>query len=148
MKEIDPERLEMLYDRFCDVCLVEKEVWTEIYMPRQVEKGLIMTNVQEKYEVVIDSEDVEDTLEVNIPLGKAALKAACRTKQLDEINQAIRTATRSVVKTDADMKAAVELVRVINQLEAAQKKNDPGCRSVDIVLADGIPCRSPCSCHG
>ena len=76
MKETEPERLEMLYDRFCDVCLVEKEVWTEIYMPRQVEKGLIMTNVQEKYEVVIDSEDVEDTLEVNIPLGKAALKAA------------------------------------------------------------------------
>ena len=76
MKDIDPERLEMLYDRFCDVCLVEKEVWTEIYMPRQIEKGLIMTNVQEKYEVVIDSEDVEDTLEANIPLGKAALKAA------------------------------------------------------------------------
>ena len=76
MKDIDPERLEMLYDRFCDVCLVEKEVWTEIYMPRQVEKGLIMTNVQEKYEVVIDSEDVEDTLEANIPLGKAALRAA------------------------------------------------------------------------
>ena len=76
MKEIEPERLEMLYDRFCDVCLVEKEVWTEIYMPRQVEKGLIMTNVQEKYEVVIDREDVEDTLEANIPLGKAALKAA------------------------------------------------------------------------
>ena len=76
MKEIEPERLEMLYDRFCDVCLVEKEVWTEIYMPRQVEKGLIMTNVQEKYEVVIDSENVEDPLEANIPLGKAALKAA------------------------------------------------------------------------
>ena len=76
MKEIDPERLEMLYDRFCDVCLVEKEVWTEIYMPRQVEKGLIMTNVQEKYEMIIDSEEVEDTLEANIPLGKAALKAA------------------------------------------------------------------------
>ena len=76
MKDIDPERLEMLYDRFCDVCLVEKEVWTEIYMPRQIEKGLIMTNVQEKYEVVIDSENVEETLEANIPLGKAALKAA------------------------------------------------------------------------
>lgn len=76
MKEIDPERLEMLYDRFCDVCLVEKEVWPEIYMPRQIEKGLIMTNVQEKYEVVIDDEEIEDTLEANIPLGKAALKAA------------------------------------------------------------------------
>ncbi|MDT7042137.1 hypothetical protein [Candidatus Nitronereus thalassa] len=76
MKETDPERLEMLYDRFCDVCLVEKEVWTEIYMPRRVEKGLVMTNVQEKYDVVIDSEDIEDTLEANIPRGKAALKAA------------------------------------------------------------------------
>jgi len=76
MYETDPERLEMLYERFCDVCLVEKEVWTEIYMPRQVEKGLIMTNVQEKYEVEIDSEDIEDTFEANIPLGKAALQAA------------------------------------------------------------------------
>jgi hypothetical protein len=76
MKETDSERLEMLYDRFCDVCLVEKEVWTEIYMPPQVAKGLIMTNVQEKYDVVIDSEDIEDALEANIPRGKAALKAA------------------------------------------------------------------------
>ena len=76
MKETDPERLEMLYDRFCDVCLVEKEVWTEIYMPPQAAKGLIMTNVQEKYDVVIDSEEIEDTLEANIPRGKAALKAA------------------------------------------------------------------------
>lgn len=76
MKVTDPERLEMLYDRFCDVCLVEKEVWLEIFMPPQVEKGLIMTNVMEKYEVVIDDEDIEDTLDANIPLGKAALKAA------------------------------------------------------------------------
>ena len=76
MKETDPERLEMLYDRFCEVCLVEKEVWTEIYMPRQDEKGLIMTNVQEKYEVVIDDEAIEDTLEANILRGHAALQAA------------------------------------------------------------------------
>lgn len=76
MKEMDPERLEMLYDRFCDVCLVEKEVWNEIYMPRQVEKGLILTNVQEKYQVVIDDEEIEDALEANIPLGKASLRAA------------------------------------------------------------------------
>ena len=55
MKETDSERVVMLYERFRDVCLVEKEVWTEIYMPRQVEKGLIMTNVQEKYEVQPDS---------------------------------------------------------------------------------------------
>ncbi len=76
MKETDPERLEMLYDRFCDVCLVEKEVWTEIFMPRQIEKGLIMTNVQEKYEVVIDDPEIEETLDANIPLGKSSLRAA------------------------------------------------------------------------
>ena len=76
MKDIDPERIAMLYERFRDVCLVEKEVWTEIYMPRQVEKGLIMTNVQEKYEVVIDDPSVEEALEANIPLGKASLGAA------------------------------------------------------------------------
>ena len=36
----DQERLALLYERFRDVCLVEKEVWTEIYMPRQAEKGM------------------------------------------------------------------------------------------------------------
>ncbi len=76
MEETDPERVEMLYERFCDVCLVEKEVWTEIFMPRQVAKGVIMTNVQEKYDVAIDDPAVEDTLEANIPLGKSALRAA------------------------------------------------------------------------
>ena len=34
MKETDAEKLALLYERFCDVCLVEKEVWMEIYMPR------------------------------------------------------------------------------------------------------------------
>lgn len=76
MKETDPERLEMLYERFCDVCLVEKEVWTEIFMPRRVEKGLVMTNVQEKYNVVIDDLEIEDVLDANIPLGKSSLRAA------------------------------------------------------------------------
>lgn len=76
MKETDSERLEMLYERFCDVCLVEKEVWTEIFMPRRVEKGLVMTNVQEKYEVVIDDLEIEDALDANIPLGKSSLRAA------------------------------------------------------------------------
>ena len=76
MKETDPERLEMLYERFCDVCLVEKEVWTEIFMPRRVEKGLVMTNVQEKYNVVIDDPEIEDVLDANIPLGKSSLRAA------------------------------------------------------------------------
>lgn len=76
MKETDSERLEMLYERFCDVCLVEKEVWTEIFMPRRVEKSLVMTNVQEKYEVVIDDPEIEDALDANIPLGKSSLRAA------------------------------------------------------------------------
>jgi len=43
----DQERLALLYARFRDVCLVEKEVWTEIYMPRQVEKGMVLTNQHE-----------------------------------------------------------------------------------------------------
>lgn len=76
MKETDAERLDMLYERLCDVCLVEKEVWTEIFMPRRVEKGLVMTNVQEKYEVVIDDPEIEDVLDANIPLGKSSLRAA------------------------------------------------------------------------
>lgn len=76
MKITDAERLEMLYERFCDVCLVEKEVWTEIYLPRQVEKGVVLTNVQEKYEVVIDDPEIEDTLDANIPRGKSSLRAA------------------------------------------------------------------------
>ncbi len=76
MQETDPERVVMLYERFCEVCLVEKEVWTEIFMPRQVAKGAIMTNVQETYEVVVDDPAIEETLEANIPLGKASLQAA------------------------------------------------------------------------
>ena len=76
MKETDAERLDMLYERLCDVCLVEKEVWTEIFMPRRVEKGLVMTNVQEKYNVVIDDPEIEDVLDANIPLGKSSLRAA------------------------------------------------------------------------
>ncbi len=72
----DPEMLALLYERFRDVCLVEKEVWTEIYMPRQVEKGMVLTNQHERYEVVIQDTDIEDTLEANIPLGSQALGAA------------------------------------------------------------------------
>lgn len=72
----DQERLVLLYERFRDVCLVEKEVWTEIYMPRQVEKGMVLTNQHERYEVLIDDPTVEDALEANIPLGSKALGAA------------------------------------------------------------------------
>lgn len=74
--ETDPERLALLYDRFKDVCLVEKEVWKEVFMPRQVTKGAILTNVQERYEVIIDDPQVEEALEANIPLGGQALAAA------------------------------------------------------------------------
>ncbi len=77
VKETDPEKLTLLYERFRDVCLVEKEVWTELYLPRDVKQGgLVLTNVQMRYEVVIDDRSVEDTLEANIPMGKAALSAA------------------------------------------------------------------------
>ena len=77
MKETDAETLALLYERFCDVCLVEKEVWTEIYMPRTFKDGTaVRTNLQDKYDVIIDDQAVEDALEANIPLGKAALSAA------------------------------------------------------------------------
>ena len=77
MKETDAEKLALLYERFCDVCLVEKEVWTEIYMPRTFKDGTaVRTNLQDKYDVIIDDQAVEDALEANIPLGKAALSAA------------------------------------------------------------------------
>ncbi len=76
MKETDPEKLALLYERFKDVCLVEKEVWREIFMPRAADKGPVLTRVQERYEVVIDDREVEDTLEANIPLGGKALAAA------------------------------------------------------------------------
>ena len=77
MKETDAEKLALLYERFCDVCLVEKEVWTEIYMPRTFKDGTaVRTNQQDKYDMIIDDQAVEDALEANIPLGKAALSAA------------------------------------------------------------------------
>lgn len=79
--ETDPERLALLYERFKDVCLVEKEVWKEIYMPRQVTKGAVLTNVQEKYEVIIDDQEIEDALEANIPLGGNSLAAAIQEYQ-------------------------------------------------------------------
>jgi hypothetical protein len=77
MKEQDPDKLALLYERFRDVCLVEKEVWTEIYMPRDIKQGVaVRTNVQDRYEVVIEDPAVEAALEANIPLGKQALATA------------------------------------------------------------------------
>lgn len=76
MAVTDPEKLALLYERFKDVCLVEKEVWKEIYLPRDVGKGMVLTNVQDRYEVAIDDPAIEDMLEANIPLGGKSLAAA------------------------------------------------------------------------
>ena len=77
MKENDPEKLKLLYERFRDVCLVEKEVWKEIYMPREVKDGDVRrTNVQDRYYVTIDNPEVEAAIEANIVLGPKALDAA------------------------------------------------------------------------
>jgi hypothetical protein len=77
MKERDPEKLKLLYERFRDVCLVEKEVWKEIYMPREVAEGSVRRpNVQDRYYVTIDNPEVEAAIEANIVLGPKALDAA------------------------------------------------------------------------
>lgn len=76
MRETNPEKLALLYERLKDVCLVEKEVWHEIFLPRDAGPGAILTTVQDRYEVVIEDKDVEDTLEANIPLGGGPLAAA------------------------------------------------------------------------
>lgn len=76
MREQDPEKLKLLYERFKDVCLVEKEVWYEIFMPREQGDGLRMTNIQDRYTVVISNPEIEETLDANIPLGAKALGAA------------------------------------------------------------------------
>lgn len=72
----DPEKLALLYERFRDVCIVEKEVWKEIFMPREVASGPVRTNVQDRYDVEIDDPAIEDALDANIPLGSSALGAA------------------------------------------------------------------------
>lgn len=76
IKITDPEKLALLYERFRDVCLVEKEVWKEIFMPRDITAGPVRTNIQDRYEVEVDDPAVEDTLDANIPRGAAALGAA------------------------------------------------------------------------
>ena len=66
-KVTDPEKLTLLYERFRDVCLVEKEVWKEVFLPREVTSGPVRTNLQDRYDVEIDDPVVEDTLDANIP---------------------------------------------------------------------------------
>jgi hypothetical protein len=77
----DAEKLTLLYERFRDVCLVEKEVWKEIFMPRDVSQGPVRTNIQDRYEVEIDDPQVEAVLEATIVLGSAALRAAIQEYQ-------------------------------------------------------------------
>ncbi len=76
MKETNPDKLALLLERFKDVCLVEREVWTEIFLPKEVGQGAILTSAQDRYHVVIDDQEIEDALEANIPLGGKALAAA------------------------------------------------------------------------
>ena len=86
MNERDPEKLKLLYERFRDVCLVEKEVRKELFMPRDLPgAGVRLTNIQDRYEVVIENPEVEAVLEANIPLGAKALDAA-----ITEYKDAIR----------------------------------------------------------
>jgi len=76
IKVTDPDKLTLLFERFRDVCLVEKEVWKEIFMPREVTQGPVRTNVQDRYDVDINDPEIEDALDANIPLGSNALAAA------------------------------------------------------------------------
>jgi hypothetical protein len=76
VKVTDPEKLALLYERFRDVCLVEKEVWKEIFLPRETASGPVRTNMQDRYVVEIDDPAVEDALDANIPRGAATLGAA------------------------------------------------------------------------
>src|SRR5512140_647323 len=71
IKVTDQEKLTLLYERFRDVCLVEKEV----FMPREVTQGPVRTNVQDRYDVEIDDPAIEATLDANIPRGSQALAA-------------------------------------------------------------------------
>ncbi len=71
----DSEKLSLLYERFRDVCLVEKEVWKEIFMPRDITQGPVRTNIQDRYEVEIDDPATEQTIENAISRGSAALGA-------------------------------------------------------------------------
>ena len=76
IKVTDQDKLTLLYERFKDVCLVEKEVWKEIFMPREVAQGPVRTNIQDRYDVEIDDPEIEDALDANIPRGSQSLAAA------------------------------------------------------------------------
>ena len=93
----DPEKLTLLYERFRDVCLVEKEVWKEIFMPRDLSQGPVRTNIQDRYEVEIDDPEVEAALDANIALGAAAQLAA-----VQEYRQHIRFYRKTQKRRELD----------------------------------------------
>jgi hypothetical protein len=72
----DPQKLALLYERFRDVCLVEKEVWKEVFLPRDTTAGPVLTQLQDRYEVEIDDLQVEAILDATIPRGREAMGAA------------------------------------------------------------------------
>jgi len=76
IKVTNQEKLTLLYERFRDVCLVEKEVWKEIFMPREVTQGPVRTNIQDRYDVEIDDVTIEEALDANISRGSQALASA------------------------------------------------------------------------
>jgi hypothetical protein len=45
-------------------------------MPREITQGPVRTNMQDRYDVEIDDQVIEDTLDANIPRGSQALAAA------------------------------------------------------------------------
>ena len=75
VKVTDLEKLTLLYERFRDVCWVEKEVWKEIFLPREKTAGPVRTNVQDRYEVTINDPGIEQVIERNISYGIDALGA-------------------------------------------------------------------------
>ena len=75
MKVTDPEKLTLLYERFRDVCWVEKEVWKEIFLPREPTAGPVRTNVQDRYEVSLGDPSIEPVIEESISYGISALGA-------------------------------------------------------------------------
>ena len=84
MKVTDQEKLTLLFERFRDVCLVEKEVWKEIFMPREVTQGPVRTNVQDRYDVEIDDPAIEDALEANIPRDLSHIANYLKTTEVRE----------------------------------------------------------------
>ena len=84
--ETDSEKLALLVWRLCDVCLVgRKSGRKSICRGRSRTGTAVRTNIRDRYHVVIDDRGVEDALEANIPLGKAALAAAIKVSRSHQL---------------------------------------------------------------